>query len=99
MPPKASERRRSSFPHKVEPLEQLVVIEVVGTEQEADLICGLLRTADIECLVRHTNLGAGASDGLSVVGPYEVAVAAQDLEAAREILASRGATFDVDDGQ
>jgi Putative prokaryotic signal transducing protein len=66
-----------------------VVIDVVATEQEAEVICGLLRSAGIACLTRQTNVGAGASDGMLVAGPYEVAVRAEDLEAAREVV--RGA--------
>jgi hypothetical protein len=65
--------------------DEFVVLDVVGTEQEAELICGLLATAGIAAQPRQTNLGAGASDGLVVVGPYEVVVRAEDLEAAREI--------------
>ena len=67
------------------------VLDVVATEQEAEaeVICGLLRSAGIECLTRQTNVGAGASDGLTVAGPYEVVVRAEDLEAAREV--ARGA--------
>jgi hypothetical protein len=64
----------------------LVVVEVFGTEQEAEVVCGLLRSAGIECLTRQTNVGAGASNGLTVVGPYEVVVRAEDLEAAREVV-------------
>jgi hypothetical protein len=64
----------------------LVVVEVFGTEQESEVVCGLLRSAGIECLTRQTNVGAGASDGLTVVGPYEVVVRAEDLEAAREVV-------------
>lgn len=62
-----------------------VVLDVVATEQEADIICGLLRSAGIACETRQTNVGAGASDGLTVAGPYEVVVRAEDLEAAREL--------------
>jgi hypothetical protein len=65
-----------------------VVIDVVATEQEAEVICGLLRSAGIECLPRQTDVGAGASDGLSVTGPYEVVVRAKDVESAREVLRS-----------
>ena len=66
----------------------LVVLDVVATEQEAEVICGLLRSAGIECLTRQTDVGAGASDGLSVAGPYEVVVRAEDVEPAREVLRS-----------
>ena len=69
--------------------DALVALDVVPTEQEAEVICGLLRSAGIACLTRQTNVGAGASDGMSVAGPYEVIVRAEDLEAAREV--ARGA--------
>jgi Putative prokaryotic signal transducing protein len=70
-------------------MDELVVAEVVGTESEAELLCSLLRSAGIECTRRLTNLGAGASDGLSVGGPHEIVVRRQDLEAAREALRKR----------
>jgi hypothetical protein len=76
----------------------MVTLDVYASAQEAELVSGLLASASIESVVRQTNLGAGASDGLSIVGPYEVVVEEQDLEAAREVLASRVGTFDVDDG-
>lgn len=75
-------------------MNEPVVIRVVSTEQEADVISGLLQSAGIESLARQTNLGAGASDGLTVIGPYEVVVAAKDVEAARELLAGT----EVEDG-
>jgi hypothetical protein len=65
----------------------LKVLDVVATEQEAEVICGLLRSAGIACLTRQTNVGA--SDGMTVAGPYEVVVRAEELEAAREVV--RGA--------
>ena len=67
-------------------MDELAVADVVATEQEAELLCGLLRSADIECLSRQTNVGAGASDGMPTGGPYEVIVRAEDLDAAREVL-------------
>lgn len=60
--------------------------DVVATEQEAELLGGLLRSAGIECIVRQTNVGAGASDGMPTGGPYEVIVRAEDLDTAREII-------------
>jgi hypothetical protein len=62
-----------------------MVLDVVATEQEAGVICGLLRSAGIACLTRQTNVGAGASDGMLVAGPYEVVVRTEDLDAAREV--------------
>jgi Putative prokaryotic signal transducing protein len=67
-------------------VDEFAVADVVATEQEAEILCGLLRSADISCTTRQTNLGAGASDGLSTVGPYEVIVRADQLDAAREVL-------------
>jgi hypothetical protein len=70
-------------------MDELVVVEVVATEPEAELLCSLLRSAGISCTRRQTNFGAGASDGLPVGGPQEVIVRPQDLEAARDILEKR----------
>jgi hypothetical protein len=60
-------------------MDELVVVKVVGTEPEAELLCSLLRSAGIECAGRQTNLGAGAADGMPG-GPYELVVRPQDLE-------------------
>ena len=53
---------------------------------EAEVICGLLRSAGIPCNHRQTDLGIGAFEALANAGPREVLVAADDLEAAREII-------------
>jgi hypothetical protein len=66
--------------------DDLVVVEVAGSEPEAELLCSLLRSADIECLSRLTNRGAGAGDGLGTMGAHEIVVRVDDAEAAREIL-------------
>ena len=63
--------------------------DVVATEQEAEILCGLLRSADITCISRQTNFGAGASDGMPTSGPYEVIVRAEDVESARAVLGKR----------
>jgi hypothetical protein len=68
---------------------ELVVIEVVASEPEAELLCSLLRSAGIRCTYRVTNVGAGAADGLAVGGPQEVVVRAEDVESAREVLRTR----------
>jgi hypothetical protein len=67
-------------------VEGLAVADVVATEQEAELLGGLLRSAGIECIVRQTNVGAGASDGMPTGGPYELVVRAEDLDAAHDVL-------------
>ena len=67
-------------------MDELVVVEVVSTEPEAELLCSLLRTEGIKCTYRQSNYGAGASDGMPVGGPQEVIVRAEDLTTAREVL-------------
>jgi hypothetical protein len=69
-------------------MNELVVVKVVGSEPEAELLCSLLRSADIECALRQTNVGAGAADGMPG-GPYELVVRPQDLDDARDILRER----------
>lgn len=70
-------------------MDELVVVEVAGTEPEAELLCSLLRSAGIRCTRRQTNYGAGASDGMPVGGPQEVIVRAEDVESARDVLEKR----------
>lgn len=67
-------------------MDDLVVVEVVTTEPEAELLCSLLRSAGISCLHKVTNQGAGAADGLATGGAQEVIVGREDLDSAREIL-------------
>jgi hypothetical protein len=66
-------------------MNELVVVKVVGTEPDAELLCSLLRSWGIECAPRQTNLGAAAADGMSG-GPYELVVRPQDMDDARDIL-------------
>ena len=70
-------------------MDEVVVVDVVGTESEAALLCSLLETAGIRATYRLSNFGAGASDGMPVGGPQEVVVRAEDLDSAREILRRR----------
>jgi len=70
-------------------MDELVVVEVVATEPEAELLCSLLRSAGVRCARRQTNFGAGATDGLPVGGPQDVIVRLQDLESARDVLRKR----------
>jgi hypothetical protein len=66
----------------------LARLTVVPTEQEAELVRGLLATAGIPALIRVTDFAAGAWDAATTgVGPREVLVRASDLDAARELLA------------
>jgi Putative prokaryotic signal transducing protein len=66
-------------------VDDWVVVEVAGSEPEAELLCSVLRSAGIECLTRLTNSGAGAGDGLAL-GAHDIMVSPQDAQDAREIL-------------
>ena len=56
------------------------VLTTVSTEQEAEMICGLLRSADIVCDHRTTQ------SGTKFGGAREVLVRPEDLEDARSLL-------------
>jgi hypothetical protein len=67
-------------------VDDWVIVEVAGSEPEAELLCSVLRGAGIECLPRLTNSGAGAGDGLGTVGAHDIMVRPRDAQDAREIL-------------
>jgi len=67
-------------------VDDLAVMEVVGSEPEAELICSILRDAGIRCMQRITNAGSGASDGIAVGGSREIVVRADELAVARELI-------------
>ncbi len=66
--------------------DEFVPVEIVQNESEAELLCSLLRSAEIDCVPRLTNRGAGAGDGLGTGGEHEIMVRRSDAEDAREIL-------------
>jgi Putative prokaryotic signal transducing protein len=68
-------------------VDDLVVVEAVSTETEAELICSILRGEGIQSFQRQTSLSAGMTDGLPVGGPREVVVRAEDADEARNVLA------------
>jgi hypothetical protein len=53
----------------------------------ADIVCGLLRSAGLECGFRPTAAADSAFEGIGG-GRVEVIVHAHDADAAREVLAS-----------
>jgi hypothetical protein len=69
-------------------VEEPVVLDVVPTEAEAELVISLLRGAGIECAYRVSNLAAGALSQAGGIGPYEILVHSEDVEAAREVLSA-----------
>jgi uncharacterized protein involved in tolerance to divalent cations len=61
-----------------------VVVKTVATEMEAQIVCALLCAAGIACVQRVPDIAQQAFWGWR-----EVLVAEEDLEGARELLASR----------
>jgi hypothetical protein len=68
--------------------EQSVVLTVVSSEPEAEAVCGLLRSAGIECGYRDTEAIDTPLEGFAPAGPREILVHAEDLDAARALLPS-----------
>lgn len=66
-----------------------VRLTITSDEPEAELVCGLLRSADIVCMHRITDIafGSGGEVAASGVGPREVLVRPEDLERARQLVA------------
>jgi hypothetical protein len=63
-----------------------VVLTVVSGESEAEVVCGLLRSAGIVCGYRDTPGIDSSLEEFMAAGPREVLVRAADLEAARVLL-------------
>ncbi len=67
----------------------LVRLTVVANELEGEMVRSMLATDGIEAMQRYTDVAAGAFEGsFSGGGPREILVHANDLERARELLAS-----------
>ena len=71
-----------------------VVVKVVSSQSEAEVVCGLLRSAGIECAHRDTDAIDSPLEDFTAAGQREILVHAPDLEAARALLedAERSAT-------
>jgi hypothetical protein len=66
--------------------EEGVVVTVVSSEQEADVVCGLLQSNGIDCAYRDTEVIDSPLEDFIAAGPREILVRASDVEAARELL-------------
>ena len=64
-----------------------VVLTVVPNEAEAEVLCGLLRSAGIDCAYRDTEAIDSPLEDFTAAGPREVLVREADLDDARELLA------------
>jgi putative signal transducing protein len=67
-------------------VDDLVVLEAVQTEMEAELISSILREEGIQSMYRPTNFAAGATDGFSAGGAREILVRSEDVAKARSVL-------------
>jgi hypothetical protein len=67
-------------------MSDLAVIDVVGSELEAVLVCAILEDAGIPCAHRVTNVGSGAMDGLTAGGPRAIVVRREDFDLARGVI-------------
>jgi Putative prokaryotic signal transducing protein len=67
--------------------EEGVVVTVVSDGPEADIVCGLLRSAGIDCSYRDTATIDSSLEEFTAAGPREILVHESDLEAARALLA------------
>jgi Putative prokaryotic signal transducing protein len=68
-------------------MEDGVVVTTVPGELEADVVCGLLRSAGIDCGHRVTEATDSLLEGIASDGPREILVPPDELEAARAVLA------------
>lgn len=68
-------------------MDEGVVVTTVSGEMEADVVCGLLRSAGIECGHRVTEATESAFEGITSDGPREILVPETELEVARAVLA------------
>jgi len=64
-----------------------VVLKVVASEGEAQIVCGLLETNGIDCDYRDTEAIDSPIEDFTAAGPREVLVRPEDLEAARQLIA------------
>ena len=84
---KLSLARRQASSLCVVEAEAPVVLTVVSGESEAEVVCGLLRSAGIECAYRDTQAIETSLEDFMPAGAREILVRDSDLEAAKELLA------------
>jgi hypothetical protein len=63
-----------------------VVLTVVSGEAEAEVVCGLLRSAGFVCGYRDTSGIESSLEEFIPAGPREILVRPADVEAARALL-------------
>ncbi len=68
--------------------DDVVVLTVVSGEQEAEIVCGLLRSAGVECGYRDTEAIETPLEDFIATGPREILVREGDLDEAKSVLAA-----------
>jgi hypothetical protein len=68
--------------------EEIVVVTVVASVPEAEIVCGLLRANGIECGHRDTEAIDTPLEDFGAAGPQEILVRQADLEDAKSLLAT-----------
>ena len=63
-----------------------VVLTVVSGTSEAEVLCGLLRSAGIKCAYRDTEAIDSPLEDFMAAGSQEILVLESDREAAKELL-------------
>jgi hypothetical protein len=72
-------------------VDEGVPVVTVSGETEAEVVCGLLRSAGIECGHRVTEETDSLLENFAADGPREVLVHEADLETAKALLADTNA--------
>ena len=67
-------------------MDDAVVVKVVSDEPEAQIVCGLLNSAGIDCGYRDTDAVETQLEEFTPTGPREILVHPSDLDAARALL-------------
>jgi type III secretory pathway lipoprotein EscJ len=68
-------------------VSELAVLQVVGSEPEAEVVLALLRSEGIPAIAQKTNFAVGIADAAnSPGGPREILVHEENLARAREVL-------------
>jgi len=72
--------------------DESVVLTVVSSGPEADVVCGLLRSSGIDCAYRDTEAIDSSLEEFTADGPREILVRASDVKSARELLTNAGSS-------
>jgi hypothetical protein len=68
--------------------EEPVVVLTVSGLSEAEVVCGLLRSAGIKCAYRDTEAIDSSLEDFMAAGSREILVHEADLEVAKELIAA-----------